>query len=108
MVGGLARGALSAHVGVGIVARISALQPDTGLVAGAVVVSRALGVAAGVGIAEEVWRTGALGPVIDGLTIGVLSAGSPATGVLTSVVLSVALLSWSALVITLALVSAAL
>lgn len=70
--------------------------------------SRALGVAAGVGIAEEVGRTGALGPVVDGLTIGVLSARSSATGVLTSVVLSVALLSRSALVVTLALVSAAL
>jgi len=108
VVGGLTRGSLSAHVGVWIVAGVSALQSDTGLVAGAVVMSGALGVAAGVGIAQEVWGTGALGAVVDCLTIGVLSARSSAARILTPVVLSVALLSWSALVVSLALVSAAL
>ena len=70
--------------------------------------SGTLGVATGVGIAQEVWRTGALGAVVYSLTIGVLSTGSPTTGVLTSVVLSVTLLGWSTLIVTLTLVSAAL
>jgi len=70
--------------------------------------SGTLGVATGVGIAQEVWRTGALGAVVYSLTIGVLSTGSPTAGVLTSVVLSVTLLGWSTLIVTLTLVSAAL
>ena len=70
--------------------------------------SGTLGVATGVRIAKEVWRTGALGAVVYSLTIGVLSTGSPTTGVLTSVVLSVTLLGWSTLIVTLTLVSAAL
>merc|ERR1719468_1107944 len=51
VVGGLAGGALSTHVRVWLVARVAALEPDARLVAGAVCVSGALGVAPGVGVA---------------------------------------------------------
>lgn len=85
VVGGLAGRSLAAHVGVGVVTRVSALESHTGLVGGAVPVSGALSVAPGVGIAQEVRGTAALGPVVDGLTVGALPAGSPGAGVLTPV-----------------------
>ena len=85
VVGGLAGGALAAHVGVGVVARVPALQSHAGLVGGAVAVPGALGVAPGVGIAQEVRRAAALGTVVDGLTVGALPTGAPGAGVLTPV-----------------------
>ena len=92
MVGGLAGGALAAHVGVGVVARVPALQSHAGLVGGAVAVPGALGVAPGVGIAQEVRGTAALGTVVDGLTVCVLSTSSPGAGILTPVQEAVTLL----------------
>ena len=83
MVGGLAGGALSAHVGVGLVAGVAALEPHTGLVAGAVRVSGALGVAPGVGVAQEVRGARALGPVVHRLTVGILATRASAAGILT-------------------------
>lgn len=83
VVGGLAGGALSTHVGVWLVARVAALEPDARLVAGAVSVPGALCVAPGVGVAQEVRRARALGPVVHRLTVGILSAGAPAAGILT-------------------------
>ena len=85
VVGGLAGGSLAAHVGVGVVAGVSALESHTGLVGGAVPVPGALGVAPGVGVAQEVGRAAALGPVVDGLTVGTLPTGSPGADVLTPV-----------------------
>ena len=85
VVGGLAGGALAAHVGVGVVARVPALQSHAGLVGGAVAVPGALGVAPGVGIAQEVRGTAALGTVVDGLTVGALPTGATGAGVLTPV-----------------------
>ena len=54
--------------------------------------TRALGVAPGVGVSEEVRWAGALGAVVDGLAVGVLSADSLAAGRLTAVGDAVALL----------------
>ena len=108
MVGGLAGRSLSAHVGVGVVAGVAALEPHTRLVAGAVLVPGALGVAPGVGVTQEVRGTRALGPVVHRLTVGVLSTSSPAAGILTPVILSVTLLSGSALAVSLTLVATAL
>jgi len=85
VVGGLAGCSLAAHVGIRVEARIATLQSDAGLVGGAVPVPGALGVAPGVGVAQEVRGTAALGPVIDGLTVGTLPTGSPGAGVLTPV-----------------------
>ena len=51
VVGGLAGRSLSAHVGVGVVAGVAALEPHAGLVGGAVPVSGALGVALRVSLA---------------------------------------------------------
>ena len=106
MVGGLAGCALAAHVRVWVVAGVAALEPHTRLVAGAVLVPGALGVAPGVGVAQEVRGTRALGPVVHRLTVGVLSTSSPAAGILTPVILSVTLLSGSALAVSLTLVVA--
>ena len=108
MVGGLAGCALAAHVRVRVVAGVAALEPHTRLVAGAVLVPGALGVAPGVGVAQEVRGTRALGPVVHRLTVGVLSTSSPAAGILTPVILSVTLLSGSALAVSLTLVATAL
>ena len=108
MVGGLAGCALAAHVRVWVVAGVAALEPHTRLVAGAVLVPGALGVAPGVGVAQEVRGTRALGPVVHRLTVGVLSTSSPAAGILTPVILSVTLLSGSALAVSLTLVATAL
>ena len=108
MVGGLASGSLSAHVGVGLVAGILALQTDTGFVGGAIPVPGALGVAPGVGITQEVRRAAALGTVVHGLTVGILPAGSPGAGVLTPVEEAVTLLGGPALGVPLTLVPAAL
>jgi len=92
VVGGLTGGSAAADVWIRIVARISALQSHTGLVGGAVAVSGALSVAPGVGITKEVRRTAALSSVVDGLTVGVLSTGSSAAGILTPVLHPVTLL----------------
>lgn len=85
VVGGLAGCSLAAHVGIRVVAGVSALQPHAGLVGGAVAVPGALGVAPGVGVAQEVWGTAALGPVVDGLTVSTLPTGSPGAGILAPV-----------------------
>lgn len=108
VVGGLAGGALSAHIGVWLVARVAALESDARLVAGAVRVSGALCVAPGVGVAQEVRRARALGPVVHSLAVGILSAGASAAGIFTPVILSVTLLGAAAVRISLALVTAAL
>lgn len=89
MVGGLTGGSLPAHIRVRVVARVPALQLDTGLVRAAVIVSGALCVAPGEGVTQKVWRTGALCPVVDSLAVCILPAGSPATRILTAVVLPV-------------------
>ena len=83
MVGGLAGGALPAHVGVGVVARVPALQSHAGLVGGAVAVPGALGVAPGVGVTQEVRGAGALGPVVNSLAVSILSTCASAAGILT-------------------------
>jgi len=67
---------LTANIGIGFAARISALELDTGQGAGTFVVSGALGVASGEGVAEEVLRAGALGPVVAGVAVGILTASS--------------------------------
>merc|ERR550532_823410 len=108
VVGGLAGGALSAHVGVGLVAGVAALEPHTGLVSGAVCVSGALGVAPGVGVAQEVRGARALGPVVHRLTVGILATRASAAGILTPVILSVTLLGAAAVRVPLALVTASL
>lgn len=108
MVGRLASRPAATHVGVWLIAGIPTLEPDAGLVGGAVPVPGALGVAPGVGVTQEVWRTGALGPVVDCLTVGVLSTGSSSAGVLTPVQEAVTLLGGSTLGVSLALVTAAL
>ena len=108
MVGGLTSSATPTDVGVGFVARVLALQPDAGLVGGAVSVPGALGVAPGVGVPQEVRRTGALSSVVDCLTVGVLSTGSSGAGVLTPVEEAVALLRGTTLGVSLTLVTAAL
>lgn len=74
MIGGFAGRALAAHVGVGVVARVPALQAHAGLVSGAVVVSGALGIASGVRISQEVWRTSALRSVVYSIAVRVFSA----------------------------------
>ena len=107
VVGGLTGGPLAAHVGVGVVAGVSALQSDTGLVGGAVTVSGALSVAPGVGVTQEVRRTAALSSVVDGLTVGTLTTGSPGAGILTPVGDPVTLLRGPALRVSLALVTTA-
>ena len=67
--------------------------------------SGALGVASGVRVAEEVRRAGALGPVVAGVAVGVLSASSfPADGLALELD---ALLVGGALVVALALPAAA-
>ena len=83
VVGGLAGGPLSAHVGVGLVARVAALEPHTSLVSGTVCVSGALGVAPGVGVAQEVRGAGALGPVVNRLAVSILSTSASAAGIFT-------------------------
>jgi len=108
VVGGLTSSATPTDVGVGFVARVLALQPDAGLVGGAVSVPGALGVAPGVGVPQEVRRTGALSSVVDCLTVGVLSTGSSGAGVLTPVQEAVALLRGTTLGVSLTLVTAAL
>ena len=105
VVGGLAGRSLSAHVGVGVVAGVAALESHAGLVGGAVPVSGALGVAPGVGVAQEVRGAAALSPVVDGLTVGALPTGSPGAGVLTPVGDPVTFLRGSALRVSLALVT---
>lgn len=67
-----------------------------------------LGVAAGERVAEEVWRTGALGPVVDRLAVRVLAAHSVTAGRDTAVGLSVTCLRLTALPVRVTLVSAAL
>jgi len=89
MVGCLTGGSLPAHIRVRVVARVPALQLDTGLVRGAVIVPGALCVAPGEGVTQKVWRTGALCPVVHSLAVCILPAGSPATGIFTAVVLPV-------------------
>lgn len=108
VVGGLAGGPLSAHVGVGLVARVAALEPHTSLVSGTVCVSGALGVAPGVGVAQEVRGAGALGPVVNRLAVSILSTSASAAGIFTPVILSVTLLGGATLIVSLALVAAAL
>ena len=92
VVGGFAGRPIAAHVGVGLVAGILALQSDAGFVGGAVSVSGALCVAPGIRVPEEVWRTAALSSVVDGLTVCVLSTSSPGAGILTPVQEAVTLL----------------
>lgn len=106
VVGGLAGRPGATHIGVGIIAGVTALELDTGLVAGAVIVTRALCVTARVRVAQEVRRTRALGSVVDGLAIGILSTRSSAASILTPVMLPVASLAAGTLAVTLALVTA--
>lgn len=108
VVGRLTSGALAAHVGVGLVTGVEAPQPDAGLVGGAVVVARTLGVAPGVGVAQEVGRAGALRAVVDRLAVGVLPAHPLAACGLAPVAHPVALLRLAALAVGVALVAAAL
>jgi len=108
VVGGLTGGALATHIGVGLIARVATLEPHTRLVAGTVRVSGALGVAPGVGVAQEVRGARALSPVVHSLTVGILSTRASAAGILTPVILSVTLLGGATLIVSLALVAAAL
>lgn len=68
----------------------------------------ALGVAAGEGITEEVWRTGALSTMVDCLTVRVLPADTGATCCLAPVTLAITLLRLAALSVCVTLVTAAL
>jgi len=106
VVGGLAGRPGATHIGVGIVAGVTALELDTGLVAGTVIVTGALCVAARVGVSQEVRRTRALSSVVDGLAVGVLSTRSSAASILTPVMLPVTPLAAGTLAVTLALVTA--
>jgi len=106
VVGGLAGGAPAAHVRVRVLAGVAALEPDAGLVAGAVVVARALGVASCVWIAKEIRRAGTLSPVIHCVTVRILAAHSAAAGRFTSVGASVTGLRLAALAVRVALVPA--
>lgn len=99
VISGLTCGSLSTHVRVGVVTRVSALELDTSLVRGTVIVSRALGVATGERISKEVWRTGALCAMVDSLTVGIFPACSTSTGRLTAVVLAITCLRLSTLVV---------
>ena len=83
VVGGLAGGALSTHVRVGLVAGVATLEPHTRLVAGTVRMSGALGVAPGVGVAQEVRGARALSPIVHSLTVGILSTRASAARILT-------------------------
>ena len=60
-------------------------------------------VAPGVGVTHQVRRAAALGPVVDGLTVGALATGSPGADVLTPVADQVTFLGGLALQVTLAL-----
>ena len=75
MVLDLAVGAAAAGVRTGLPAGVLAPELDARQVAGAVVVAGALGVTPGVRLAEEVLGAGALGAVVDGAAVGVLTAG---------------------------------
>ena len=105
MVGGLTRCTGPAHIGVGIVAGVTALELDTGLVAGTVAMAGALSVTSTVGVTKEVRRTGALGSVVDSLAVGILATRSSAAGILAPVVLSVASLAAGTLSVSLTLVT---
>jgi len=106
--GRLAAGSLAAHVGVGLVAGVLALELDAGLVRGTVVVARALGVAPAEGVAQEVWRAGALRPVVHGLAVRILATHALAARAHAAVALTVALLALAALPVRIALMATAL
>jgi len=73
VVGGLAGSSLTANIRVGIVARVAAFQLDTGLVAGTVIVTGTFSITSGIRISQEIWRTGTLGSMVDGVTVCVLT-----------------------------------
>lgn len=93
MVGGLAGGTLAANIRVGLVARVAAFELDTCLVAGAVTVTGTFSITSGIRISQEIWRTGTLGSVVDGVTVGVFATRSLATSTYTSVFSAVTSLS---------------
>jgi len=97
--GSLTGGSLSAYVGVRIVTWVPALQLDTSLVGGAVVVSGTLSIAAGERIAKEVWGTATLCTMVDCLAVGILPACSTSTSILTTIVLTVTCLRLSTLIV---------
>jgi len=108
VISGLTGGSLSTHVGIGVVTRVSALQLDTSLVRGTVVVSRALCVTTGERISKEVWRTSALCAMVDSLTVGIFPTCSASTGRLTAVVLTITCLRLATLVVRVALMATSL
>lgn len=71
----LAVGAPSTGVRSALATGILTLEPDAGQVGTAVVVAGALGVAPGVGLAEEVLGASTLGAVVLGAAVGILSTG---------------------------------
>lgn len=99
MVGWLASGSLTAHTWVRLVTRILALELHTSFVGGAVRVPGALGVAASEGVPQEVGGAGARGSVVDGPTVGILSADPLAACRDASVGLTVTLLRLSTLTV---------
>lgn len=106
VVGRLAVCALSAHIRVGLAARILTLEAHAGLAGVAVGVAGALRVAAGVGVAEEILWTCAGGAVVPRLAVGVLPAHSLLAGRDAAVRLPVAFLGLAAGLVAVALVSA--
>lgn len=89
MVGSLTGGPLATHVRVGVIAGVTALQLHTGLVRGTVIMPGTLCVAASEGVSKEVWRTGALGTMVDSLAVCILSTSSTAASILTAVLLAI-------------------
>jgi len=89
MVGSLTGCSLPAHIRVRVIAGVPALQLDTGLVRGAVIVPGALCVAPGERVAQEIRRTGALCTVVHSLAVCILPTGATATRILTAVLLPV-------------------
>jgi len=89
VVGSLTGGSLATHVRVGVIAGVTALQLHTCLVRGTVIMPGTFCVAASEGVSKEVWRTCALGTVVDSLAVCVLSTCSTSASILTAVLLAV-------------------
>jgi len=105
VVGGLAGGTLTANIGVGLVARVAALQLDTGLVAGTVIVTGTFSITSGIRISQKIWRTGTLGSMVDGVTVCVLTTRSLTTSTYTSIFSAVTGLSRATLTVSITLMS---
>jgi len=105
VISGLTGGTLSTHVRVRVITRVSALQLDTSLVRGTVVVSRALCVTTGERIPKEVWGTGALCTMVNSLAVGIFPTCSSSTGRLTAIVLTITCLRLTTLVVRVTLMT---